>query len=187
MKFIDLKSGGLNHSWLIYLFRGGLSLVFAQSMLMWPHLDMAAFGFLFGTYIMLDGSVAIWAGMIGWQAAPIMFGMISLALGSWAFFPDAELALFYMSLIAVWAFLRGLFELFIAVDTQLHVIDDWGLILSGILSVLLSIVIMQIDVDHLQLIIGVMACYAVLMSVLWMGIGVKLRHLHDDHQGRDPR
>ena len=184
MKYIDIQSGDLGKSWLIYLLRGVLILMFAMSDVLWPHINIADLGYLFGVYILLDGLIAIWAGMISWQAAPIMYGLVSIALGSWAFFPDPDVELFYLSLIAVWGLMRSLFELSVAIDIQLRVVDDWGLILSGGLSLLLAIVTINITSDDPSVLLWVLVTYALIIGVTWMVIAVKLRHLGDDEQGQ---
>lgn len=188
MKYIDMASGELGKSWLIYLLRGVLILMFALTAVLWPHLNIADLGYLFGVYILLDGAISIWAGMIGWQAVPIMFGMVSLALGSWAFFPDSDQSLFYLSLIAVWALMRSLFELSVAIDIHMRVVDDWGLILSGLLSLLLTIISMNINFDHAMSILWVLVVYALIIGITWMSIAINLRHLpeqnHDHGSGQ---
>ncbi len=176
MKYIDMASGELGKSWLIYLLRGVLILFFAAALLLWPQIKIADIGYLFGVYVLLDGAIAIWAGMIGWQAAPIMFGMVSIAMGSWAFFPDEDQAVFYLSLIAVWALMRSLFELSVAVDIHLRVVDDWGLILSGLLSLLLGMISINIGMSHAIQLLWVLVAYAMIIGATWIVIAVNLRH-----------
>lgn len=188
MKYIDIKSGDLGKSWIIYLLRGVLILMFAMSALLWPHINIADLGYLFGVYILLDGAISIWAGMISWQAAPIMYGMVSIALGSWAFFPDQDMGLFYLSLIAVWGLMRSMFELSVAIDIHLRIVDDWGLILSGCLSLLLTVVTINLTIGDSAVLLWVLVAYALIIGVTWMMIALNLRHQgeagHDHEEGR---
>jgi hypothetical protein len=96
---------------------------------------------LYGAYAFIDGLTAIWVGGKSRAWAVLLFGMLGVVVGIYTFFYPGVTALALLYLIAAWAFVRGIFEIVVAIQLRKEIRYEWALIVSGLISIIFGIVL----------------------------------------------
>jgi len=163
--------------WLACLIRGLFSLLFAFALLVWPQMTIAAMLFLSAVYVLLDGTLAIWTGLLSQQGDLMMFGFIAVLIGSYAFFPGAATGFFFLAFITGWALLRGLFEIHAAFKLRHTIQHEWWLVTSGTLSLMLSVLCITVAPSQVMGTLWVLIGYAAISGVIWIFLAFEFRRL----------
>ena len=149
--------------------RAVLALAFGTLALAWPAIELGEFVLLFAAYILLDGLVALWAGVIGEHPAErwgfVAEGVVCGALGVLAFIqPFIPLALLY--LIATWGIVTGVLEIIVAAHIRVSARSEWLLSLAGISSVFLGMLLLTVPGAGSPTVVRVIGVYALAFSLL---------------------
>src|SRR5262245_32023740 len=101
----------ITRHWLVLLVRCLVSVLFGVMAFGWPGLTLASLVLLYGAYCLVDGVVALFGGAEGklWQS--ILIGLVSICAGLVTFFYPGLTALVLLYFIALWAIVRGIFEI----------------------------------------------------------------------------
>jgi uncharacterized membrane protein HdeD (DUF308 family) len=88
---------------------------------LWPVLALVTLTYLFGIYAIIDGLAAIWAafnlpGQVGPRWWLGLSGVVSILAGIMAFVYTGMTALVLLLIIAVWAIIIGLLQLYAAIQ-----------------------------------------------------------------------
>ena len=170
----------MSQKWLMFFFRGLLTISFAIILLAYPKIDIEMLIFLFGTYILMDGLIAILAGMLSKKINFIIFGSIAAIIGIYTFYPQSKSNFFFLALISAWFLLRGIFETSAAIEHSDKISDRWELMFSGGLSALFCLFSMLLHPSYVLAILWIFIAYLFVIGVVWIFYAFKLRTV-DQH------
>jgi len=177
MHVLHLNDFESKRKWLAFLTRGLFSLLFAVPLIFWPNINIAALLFLSAVYVLIDGTIAIWTGLLSQQGDLIVFGFIAILIGSYAFFPDGASNFFFLAFITAWALLRGIFELHAAFKLRRIFHHEWWLLISGTLSLMLSMVSISLAPSQVMGALWIFIVYVVVSGSIWIFLALEFRSL----------
>lgn len=176
MKTLALKN------WRYLVLRGGCSLLFGISALLFPWQTLTALMLLFGGYAFVDGLLAILYGLsVSRVSRPWMLlfeGALGTLVGIVTFlWPDITAHMF-LYLIASWAIVTGLLE--IAAMAWLRRLGLAGFLLSvsGVFSIALGSVLFFVPTAGMVVLTGLLGSYALVCGVILIWFGLQLRQLY---------
>ncbi len=172
--FSDFAS---QRKWLAFLCRGLFSLLFAMTLLLWPKMTIAVLLFLSAVYVLMDGTIAIWSGLLSQQGDLMVFGFIAILIGSYAFFPEAATGICFLAVITGWALLRGLFEVHAAFKLRHTMHHEWWLLISGTLSLMLSVFCITVAPSQVMGTVWILIGYALMSGLTWIFLALEFRSL----------
>jgi uncharacterized membrane protein HdeD (DUF308 family) len=143
-----------------------------------------ALTYVFGIYAIVDGLLALWAAFnLPGQAGPRLWlglsGGVSILAGIVAFVYTGITALVLLVLIAVWAIIIGVLQLYAAIQLWKFIDNDWWLILSGLLSVVFGVVLIAFPSTGALALIWVIAWFALIFGCMFVGLAFELKHVAD--------
>jgi uncharacterized membrane protein HdeD (DUF308 family) len=170
----------LGDSWLMFLLRGLAAVVFGVVALVWPGLTLVTLVMLYAAYALVDGIVALAAGIAGrttsvsrwWLVAVGMFG---IAAGIVTFVWPGITALLLLYFIAAWAVATGVFQIIGAIQLRKEIEGEWFLILQGVLAVVFGLVMFVMPGAGALALIWVLAACAVLYGLLLIVFAFNIR------------
>src|SRR2546426_10279988 len=135
----------LTRNWWALALRGVFAILLGLAAFVLPGVTLAVFVALFGAYAIVDGVLAIIAGVRAAERherwwSPVLKGLAGIVAGVLAFVWPALTALALLYLIAGWAIVTGILEIVAAVHLH-RAHGEWLLILNGVLSVLFGLLI----------------------------------------------
>ena len=170
----------LVRNWPTLALRGLLAIAFGLLLLVWPAVSLAAIVILFGVFAMLDGGLALIAGL--WTPARVpgrwmllLGGMLGLAVGCLALGWPRLTALALLYLIAVRAIVIGLAEVLTAAWLLRDLADAWLLALVGLLSITFGTVLVLAPATGLMALIWVIGAYALVIGVALLATAALVR------------
>lgn len=175
MKFRCFYADKVSKKWLIILLRGLITICFAILLLVYPKLDVKILVILFGSYILIDGLVAICTGFIDRKFDFILFGFMAVMIGIYAFFTHREVAFFFLALFAAWSLLRGIFEVSAATKLDQKLIYRWQLLFSGVLSNIFCILSILLQPSDVLPKIWIFITYFLVIGMVWVFYAFNLR------------
>lgn len=178
----------LSRVWWVVGLRGLFAVFYAILAFLWPEHALRVLVLLFGCYALVDGLFALGAGMAstaskGFMRASLMEGIIGVGLGLTALLAPhiTEMALVY--LVALWAILTGIFEIF-AVDRNDRVtLNEWPLGIFGMVSVFAGLLLFLYPQQGVLFLAWLLGGYALFFGGTLLHLAWKLyRHeLHQSH------
>ncbi|HEX7100429.1 MAG TPA: HdeD family acid-resistance protein [Acidimicrobiia bacterium] len=175
--------GAIVGDWWTFVLRGFLAVAFGLAALIWPEITLIALVAVFGAYVLVDGIVAVifslgGRGNIRWWTA--LWGLISVGAGVAVFMWPEITAMALVYLIAAWAFLTGVLEITAAIVWRREMRNEWVLIVSGALSILVGLVLAVFPGEGAISLVWLIGAYAVVVGVLLIVVGFRLRDLRYD-------
>jgi uncharacterized membrane protein HdeD (DUF308 family) len=127
--------------------RGVVAILLAIAAFALPGVTVAALVTLFGIYALVDGFLAIAAGiraaeLHGRWGGFLLEGILGILLGLAAILAPFALAAIFIGILAFWAILTGILEIIAAVRLRRHIAGEWLLALGGVVSILFGIVLL---------------------------------------------
>jgi uncharacterized membrane protein HdeD (DUF308 family) len=178
-----MSAYGLARTWWVILLRGLGAVVFGAAAFIWPTLTLMVLGVLFGAYLLVDGSLAVIAGLPRSNGSHqpwwllLIEGLIGFLAGGVIFFLPSLTIIAVLYLIAAWAIITGFVEIVSAIRL-LHAedIQNEGLLaLSGILSVVLGMRLLVVWTGATALgLVWMMGVYALVFGLLLIGLSLGL-------------
>ncbi|GAA1968580.1 hypothetical protein GCM10009718_00160 [Isoptericola halotolerans] len=166
--------------WYWPVIRGVLAVAFGLLAILLPDKTPGLLVQVFGVFVIVDGLVSLVDGMrrrgsqtgsvsVGIGVVAIVFGAVLL------FLPELALGL-VLALIAVWALVFGLLQIFgaFAIRTRGGTSWLWTLV-SGLLFVALAIVCFTNPGGTIEVMSVIIGIFAVVIGVALVALGVKLR------------
>lgn len=128
-------------------FGGAAAIVFGVIVLVWPRLSLVALTALFGAFALVYGVLAVATGLnllahksTDW-VAPVLGGLVGVAIGVVTFFRPGITALALVYFIAIWAIMTGIFEVAGAIDMAGRVSGAFWVGIAGALSILFGAIV----------------------------------------------
>lgn len=173
--------GALAENWWLLLLRGLAAIAFGVIAFFWPGITLVALTYLWGAYALVDGVVAIWAAFSasGEDAGPRWWlglsGIVSILAGIVAFVYPGLTALVLLVVIAVWAIIIGVLQLYAAMQLRKVINNEWWLILSGLLSIAFGAVLIAWPGTGALAVIWTIAWFAVFFGCMFIGLAFELK------------
>ena len=174
----------LTRNWWVLAVRGGAAVTFGIVALVWPGLTVLALVLLFGAYALVDGVLALYAAVVdrrrtggqrAWLAVEGVVGVLA-AIAAVVWPQITALALLYV--IAAWALITGVAEIFTAVRLRREIQGEWMLALSGVLSILFALLAFVFPQSGALAVVWLIATYAIIFGVVLLVLAFRLRRFH---------
>src|SRR5438094_3090107 len=172
----------LKRHWWVPVIRGIAAIVFGIIAFAYPGLTIATLVLFFGAWVLIDGIFRI-VGAIGGRASDpewgfhLIIGIIGIIIGFLTFHAPAITALALIIYIAAWALMIGVSEVAFAIKLRREIKGEWFLILMGLASILFAVLVLWNPVAGAAAVIWLIAWYAVVLGVLAIFFGLRLRSL----------
>jgi uncharacterized membrane protein HdeD (DUF308 family) len=174
-----LEQLGTNWGWIAL--RGVAAVLFGLLAFAWPGKTVFVLVLFFGAYALVEGIFALIgafklrdAGRPMWTF--VVIGLLGIAAGIVTFFWPGITALALLTLIAVWAFFMGIFQIVAAVRLRKEIDHEWLLGMSGLLSVVFGVAMLARPVEGLIAIVWVIAAYSVVFGILLIALAFRLKN-----------
>ena len=169
-------------NWWALLLRGIAAVLFGLAALAWPGVTLLVLIVIFGAYAMVDGVLAIVAGIWGSEGSRWLLlaeGVLGVLAGLVVFFWPGMTALVLLFLISAWAILTGLLKVFMAIGFRRKVENAWLMGLSGVLSILFGVVLAVLPGAALLSLVWLVGIYALIFGAVLIVLGFRARsHRH---------
>jgi uncharacterized membrane protein HdeD (DUF308 family) len=159
--------------------RGVLALIVGIIAIAWPSVTILALVILFAVYCFMDSIIAASRAFSSDGAGPVighlLLALIDVAAGVVAIVWPGPTALVLVIVVAVWAFVTGFFELFVAFQSGETAGTRAFFILAGLVSIAFGVVLVarpDIGAVTLALLFGL---YSMIYGVSMIVVGVDAR------------
>ena len=175
-------------NWWVLVLRGLLGIGFGVIAFVWPGITLASLVILFAAYALVDGVMAMVAAVRALEShnrwgSLLIEGIAGIAAGVITMAWPAITAIWLIYLIAAWAIVTGIFEIFAAVRLRRHIAGEWLLALTGIASLIFGVLIMIAPLAGALVIAIWIGAYAFIFGVLLIALGLRLRNWAHGHHG----
>jgi uncharacterized membrane protein HdeD (DUF308 family) len=172
----------LKRHWWVPVIRGIAAIVFGVIAFVYPGLTVAVLVLLFGAWVLVDGIFRV-IGAIGHRASDkewgfdLIIGIVGIIIGLLTFHAPQITALALIIYIAAWALMIGATEIALAIKLRREIKGEWFLILMGLVSIVFAVMLLWNPAVGAAALIWIMAWYAVILGVLGIIFGFRLRSL----------
>jgi uncharacterized membrane protein HdeD (DUF308 family) len=172
----------LTRNWWALALRGIFAILFGLAAFVIPGVTLAVLVALFGAYAVVDGVLAIVAGVRAaerherWWSL-VLKGLAGIVAGVLAFIWPALTALALLYLIAGWAIVTGVLEIVAAVHLH-RAHGEWLLILNGVLSILFGLFAIVWPGAGVLTLLWMIGVYAIVFGAVLLVLAFRLRNLH---------
>jgi uncharacterized membrane protein HdeD (DUF308 family) len=176
----------LKRHWWVPVIRGIAAIVFGIIAFAYPGLTIATLVLFFGAWVLIDGIFRV-VGAIGHRASDpdwafnLIIGIVGIIVGLLTFRAPQITALALIIYIAAWALMIGASEIALAVKLRREIKGEWFLILMGLASIVFAILLLWNPVAGAAAVIWLIAWYAVVLGILAIFFGFRLRSLRTIH------
>jgi uncharacterized membrane protein HdeD (DUF308 family) len=177
----------LARNWWIIALRGLAAIVLGLTALVWPNMALTVLVLLFGAYVFVDGIFSLVAAVQHRQTYPqwwivLLEGLVGILIGLIAAVWPRITALALLYLIAGWAIMTGLLEIFGAILLRREIEGEWLLALAGVLSIIFGLVLVLWPNPGLVAIVWLIGAYALVSGMLLLTLAFRLRGLKQQLQ-----
>lgn len=176
---LNARNAVLARNWWVVALRGGVGILFGFLALMLPGVTLVSLVFLFAAYLLVDGALAVAAGMRAARQGErwgllILEGAVDI-LGAAAMVAMPGLAIIvFIYLTAIWSVVSGLFMIVAAF--QLHLDHGrWLLVLAGAASVIFGLLLAISPISGAVVLAIWIGCYAIVFGAMLVGLAFRLR------------
>jgi uncharacterized membrane protein HdeD (DUF308 family) len=167
----------LARNWWLLLIRGILAVLFGLMALAWPTLTLVTLVLVYGAYAFIDGLTAIWVGVSSRAWGVLLFGILGVVIGIYTFFYPGVTAIALLYFVAVWALVRGIFEMVTAIQLRKEISYEWALVISGLISIILGIVLIANPREGALAMVLVIGAFVLLFGVMTIVLAFRVRGL----------
>ncbi len=170
----------LSQSWWLYLLRGIAAIIFGVLAFIAPGATILALVLVFGIYALVDGVLAVIAAfrmreVVNQWWVVLLEGLVGIIAGVIALVYPQITAIALLLVIAFWAIFTGIMEIIAAIRLRREIKNEWTLILSGVLSVILGVVLVAYPLVGAVGVVWAIGAYAILFGVLMVVLAFKVR------------
>lgn len=170
----------LRKEWGWIALRGLSALIFGVLALALPGVTLTLLVIVWGAYVLLDGVLALAAGLrIDDQGKPmwplIMVGLLGIGAGIATFFWPGLTALTLILIIGGWAIAIGLLQIVAAMRLRKHIHGEWLHALSGLLSVIFGLAMVAWPGAGAIALTWLIGWFAIVFGVILVAMAFQLR------------
>ena len=172
----------LKRHWWVPVLRGVAAIIFGVIAFTHPLMAAATLVLFFGAWVLIDGIFRV-VGAIGHHASDsdwgfnLIIGILGIIIGLLTFHAPAITALALVIYIAAWAMMIGATEIALAIKMRREIKGEWFLILMGLASIIFAGLLLWNPLAGAAALIWIIAWYAVIIGVLAIIFGFRLRSL----------
>ena len=175
-------AGLVSRYWWVIALRGAVAILFGVLAFAWPGVTLSALVLLFGAYAIVDGVAAILVGIKDYGEkerwwATLLGGLVSLGAGIVTFMMPGLTALTLLTLIAIWAVMRGVFEIVAAIRLRKEIKGEWLMALAGALSIAFGLYMIAFPGAGAIAVVWWIGAYAVAIGLMLVMLGFRARGL----------
>ena len=172
----------LKRHWWVPVIRGIAAIIFGVIAFTHPVMAIATLVLFFGAWVLIDGIFRLVSAIghrssdpdWGWQ---LVIGIMGIIVGLLTFHAPQVTALALVIYIAAWALMIGASEIVMAVKLRHEIKGEWFLILMGLASIIFAVLLLWNPVAGAAAVIWLIAWYAVVLGILGIFFGFRLRTL----------
>jgi uncharacterized membrane protein HdeD (DUF308 family) len=164
----------MSGTWWAMVLRGIVAVLFGLAALFWPGLTLFVLLVCFGVYAMLDGLLAIVAGIRasgGHRWLLLAEGALGVLAGLVVLFWPGTTALVLVYVISAWAIFTGLLKVVMAVAFRREIESGWLMILGGVLSMVFGVILGAMPGAGLVTLVWLIGIYALILGVALVVLG----------------
>jgi uncharacterized membrane protein HdeD (DUF308 family) len=165
-------------NWGMFVLRGVLAIVLGVLAFVAPGPTLAAIVFVFAAYAIVDGLLAVAAGIalpVGPRWMLILGGIVAVAIGAYTFVNPDVTATALVYLIAAFAIVRGGSEIAAAITLRQVIQNALLLGVSGVLSVVFGVLLIASPSSGALAVLWIIGFYALLIGAMYVYLGFRLR------------
>jgi uncharacterized membrane protein HdeD (DUF308 family) len=170
----------LARSWWVLLALGILSLVFAVLAVVWPGLTLLALVALFAAYALVGGVMWVIGAVrhrtrnADWWLV-LLLGLVSIAAGIAAIFYPQLTALALVLVMAAYALMIGVLEIWAAIRLRREIRGEWLMILAGIVSIAFGVLVFLFPGAGALALVWLISLHAALTGALLLTLAFRAR------------
>jgi uncharacterized membrane protein HdeD (DUF308 family) len=175
--------------WWAFILRGVLGIVFGVVVILFPAIGLIAVVALFAAWALVGGVsslVGAWRsrGQKDWWVG-VLEGLAGIAAGIVVILlpPAAALALLFV--IAAWAILTGVLQIWMAVRLREQISGELWMGLSGLVSILFGLFLIIFPGTGILSVLLLVGIFSILMGVAMLLLGWRLRGIHGQAKRQD--
>jgi len=173
-------------AWSVLLIRGICNVLFALFAFIQPGLTLVALVLLWCIYAVVDGAMSLTTGIAarrgGGQSWPLVAsGACGLVAGVLAAIWPGVTLLVLLSIMALWAIVRGALEIAAAIKLRHILPRAWLLAVSGAASVLFGVLLLLQPVASLVTLVYLVGAAALVFGIMAIALALHLRRLGTNH------
>lgn len=171
-----LPTSSMLDYWWVPVARGLAAIVLGILTFVWPGISVLAFVTLVAAYWIVDGGISVYHA-IKWKrwGWPLWGGVVSLVAGGLALLRPGVAVLSIVIVMAVWAILRGLLDIYVAISMRKEIDYEWWLALSGVTSVVLGGLILMKPAAGAMAMVALLGTFAIIIGAFLVAAGLRLR------------
>ena len=159
--------------------RGIFALLFGIIAILMPASAFWALVFVFGAYALLDGISALGTAISrrarngrAWLAFE---GIAGIGVAILTVIMPGAAALALIALAGAWALVTGIFKIVLAIKLRREIRGEWLLALSGVASLVLAFLIMQMPITATLALVWTLGIYAFIMGGLLIALSLRVQ------------
>ena len=165
-------------NWWVLLIRGVFAVLFGLMAFALPGLTLVTLVLLFGVYALADGLTALWIGGRGRAWWFVLVGVLGVIAGIYTFIYPGITAIAMLYVIALWAIVRGIFEIVAAIQLRKEISNEWALISGGIITWLFGVVLVANPAAGALAMAWVIGAFALVFGLMMIVFAFRVRGLH---------
>lgn len=170
----------LKRHWWVPVLRGVAAIIFGVIAFTHPAMAAATLVLFFGAWVLIDGIFRV-VGAIRQRdpdwGSDLVIGILGIIVGLLTFHAPGITALALVIYIAAWALMVGATEIALAIKMRREIKGEWFMILMGLASIVFAGLLLWNPLAGAAALIWIIAWYAVIMGVLAIVFGFRLRSL----------
>jgi uncharacterized membrane protein HdeD (DUF308 family) len=184
MTFTVSETVALSRWWWTFILRGLLAIAFGILAFVAPVWGLAILVALFGAWALIDGVASVWTGVRtrsvdrNWWLE-ILEGLVSIVAGLIAFVLPGFAAEVLVILIAVWAIVTGVFQIWAAIRLREQIRGEFWLGLAGVASILFGVILLVFPAGGALALVWLIGSGAVAIGLFLTILGWRLRGVHE--------
>ncbi|MCB2215569.1 MAG: HdeD family acid-resistance protein [Desulfobulbaceae bacterium] len=166
--------------WWAFVARGILAVLFGIAALLLPGITLHVLALLFAAFLIVDGIFSLAASVWGksldqrWWLL-LLEGLMGIGIGAVALAWPGLTVLAIILFIGFWALFTGMLELTAAFSLRGETAAQWLLGLSGIISILFSLILFSSPEAGVVVMAWLIGLYAILFGMVLIVLGFRLR------------
>jgi uncharacterized membrane protein HdeD (DUF308 family) len=164
--------------WLLSL-RGIAAILFGLAAFVWPGLTIEILVIFFGAFALIDGLAELYIAYrrraIGGWGGHVIQGLAGIVAGLIALLLPATAAIALILLIAAWAIVIGVTEIYLSIRLRDRLQSEWLWVLTGLASILFGLALVVFPAAGVLAMAWLIGAYAICVGILLFALGLSLR------------
>lgn len=152
--------------------RGTLSILFGVAMFVWPDVSLIVLVMFVGAWFLADGLLALALAFAhGNKRFQALDGAVGIAIGLIAILHPSVTGLSLLVIVAVWAIVRGVLQMLLAMDLGSRGRGAWVFAAIGAASLVFGALLLSNLASGALAVVGLIAGFAVLLGLSYISTG----------------